>query len=635
MEPAINLYSSNEKSELIRENSQEILSVLAAHQIALWEYDIITGKCSFSNDYFFTLGLKDAGIIFEDIDDFYRFIHPEDIEFYKQAFAEMLSSDSKTSQIRVRCISEQGKVIWLEDHFLSYKESCESHPGKLLAYTVNVTSQCEKEQHIKYLEEYNRKIIEALPEFIFIFDDNFFITDVLMAPGTILLHPVEVLRGADGRSIYSPEVSDLFICNIRECLRDGKLKEIEYPLEVDGSLHYFQARIAPFEGNRVLALIHDIGDRIQRSQELIEAKRRAEDADKMKSVFLANMSHEIRTPLNAIVGFSEIIAVTENEEEKMEYLEIIQKNSNLLLQLINDILDLSRIESGKSEMHFQQVEIAGLVEEVEKVHQLKMNSNVELKVIRPEGEYWTSTDRNRVMQVLFNFLSNAIKNTEKGSITLGLKHEGPWLKLYVSDTGCGISKEKLPQIFTRFEKLNDFVQGTGLGLSICKSIVERLGGRIEVTSELGQGSVFALYLPYQEIPKEVVERRLPHKKNVDEDKRKKILVVEDIESNFAQLNILLNKEYIISWVRNGQEAINSFIREKPDLILMDIRMPIMDGIQATEKIRTISLTVPIIAVTAYAFYTEQQQAIQAGCNAVISKPYSLERLKETIESYIG
>ena len=630
-----NLYSLNENGEIVRENLQKILSVLAAHQIALWEYDIPTGKCSFTDDYFRTLGLKEAGVVFKDINDFYHFAYPEDINAYQTAFAKMLASESKASQIQVRCVGEHGEVIWLEDHFLSYKGNEEGDPDKLLAYTVNVTSQCEKEQHIKHLEEHNRKIIEALPEFIFIFDENFFITDVLMAPGTILLHPVEVLKGADGRSIYSPEVSDLFLCNIRECLKDGNLKEIEYPLEVEGSKHYFQARIAPFEGNTVLALIHDIGDRIRRSEELIEAKRRAEDADRMKSVFLANMSHEIRTPLNAIVGFSEIMVLTENEEEKHEYLEIIQKNSNLLLQLINDILDLSRIESGKSEMHFQQVEIAGLVDEVEKVHQLKMKLNVDLKVVRPQGEFWTSTDRNRVMQVLFNFLSNAIKNTETGSITLGLKQEGDWLKLFVSDTGCGIPEEKLPQIFTRFEKLNDFVQGTGLGLSICKSIVERLGGRIEVSSELGQGSTFALYLPYQEIPVEVAERSLSTKIDSESVRHKKILVVEDIESNFAQLNILLKKEYTILWVRNGQEAINSFIREKPDLILMDIRMPVMDGIQATEKIRTISLSVPIIAVTAYAFYTEQQQAIQAGCNAVISKPYSLEKLKETIETYIG
>ena len=635
MEPHKKTFLPNENSEIVRGNLQNILSVLAAHQIALWEYDIPTGGCSFSADYFCTLGLGKAGVFFKDMDEFYKFAHPEDLKPYQAAFAEMLASESKVSQIKVRCIGSGNEVIWLEDHFLSYMEDSEGHPEKLLAYTVNVTSQCEKEQHIKYLEAHNRKIIEALPEFIFIFDDNFFITDVLMAPGIVLLHPVEVLKGADARTIYSPEVSDLFICNIRESLRDGVLKEIEYPLEVDGNVHYFQARITPFEGNRVIALIHDIGDRIARSKELIEAKRRAEDADKLKSVFLANMSHEIRTPLNAIVGFSEIIAVTTEEEEKKEYLEIIQRNSNLLLQLINDILDLSRIESGKSEMHFQQVEIAGLVDEVEKVHQLKMRTEVELKVIRPQGEYWTSTDRNRVMQVLFNFLSNAIKNTEKGSITLGLKQEKDWLKLYVTDTGCGIPEEKLPQIFTRFEKLNDFVQGTGLGLSICQSIVERLGGRIEVTSKLGLGSTFSLYLPYQDVPQEVAERVLSTKKGLAGDKRKKILVVEDIESNFAQLNIILNKEYIISWVRNGQEAVNSFIRETPDLILMDIRMPVMDGIQATEKIRTMSLSVPIIAVTAYAFYTEQQQAIQAGCNAVISKPYSLERLKETIESYIG
>ena len=385
-----------------------------------------------------------------------------------------------------------------------------------------------------------------------------------------------------------------------------------------------------------MALIHDIGDRVQRSNELIEAKQRAEEADRMKSVFLANMSHEIRTPLNAIVGFSEIIALTEDEVEKAEYLNIIQKNSNLLLQLINDILDLSRIESGKSEMNFQLVEMTGLIDEVEKVHRLKMKTGIRLNVIRPDEEIWIMVDRNRITQVLFNFLSNAIKNTHEGAITLGLEVCGEWLKVYVTDTGCGIVKEKLPLIFNRFEKLNDFVQGTGLGLPICQSIVERLGGKISVESEVGVGSTFVMTLPYRQFvlgadgePVEInahVERR--------SDGRKKILIAEDTESNFMQINILLKKDYTISWVTNGEEAVNSFLRERPDLILMDIRMPVMNGIQATEKIRTVDIDLPIVAVTANAFLIEQQQALAAGCNDIIAKPYTYERLKETIIKYI-
>ena len=457
-----------------------------------------------------------------------------------------------------------------------------------------------------------------------------------MSSDTILLHPVEQLRGADGRTIYSPEVSDLFLRNIRQCLEDGELKEIEYPLDVDDSeRHYFQARIAPFEDNKVMALIHDIGDRVQRSNELIEAKQRAEEADRMKSVFLANMSHEIRTPLNAIVGFSEIIALTEDEVEKAEYLNIIQKNSNLLLQLINDILDLSRIESGKSEMNFQLVEMSGLIDEVEKVHRLKMKTGIRLNVMRPDEEIWIMVDRNRITQVLFNFLSNAIKNTHEGAITLGLEVCGEWLKVYVTDTGCGIAKEKLPLIFNRFEKLNDFVQGTGLGLPICQSIVERLGGKISVESEVGVGSTFVMTLPYRQFVQgtgELVEANTYVEQR--SDGRKKILIAEDTESNFMQINILLKKDYTISWVTNGEEAVNSFLRERPDLILMDIRMPVMNGIQATEKIRTVDIDLPIVAVTANAFLIEQQQALAAGCNDIIAKPYTYERLKETIIKYI-
>lgn len=495
MEPDTNLYSPNENNEIIRENSQKILSVLAAHQIALWEYDIPTGKCSFTDDYFRTLGLKEAGVVFKDINDFYHFAYPEDINAYQTAFAKMLASESKASQIQVRCVGEHGEVIWLEDHFLSYKGNEEGDPDKLLAYTVNVTSQCEKEQHIKHLEEHNRKIIEALPEFIFIFDENFFITDVLMAPGTILLHPVEVLKGADGRSIYSPEVSDLFLCNIRECLKDGKLKEIEYPLEVDGSKHYFQARIAPFEGNTVLALIHDIGDRIRRSEELIEAKRRAEDADRMKSVFLANMSHEIRTPLNAIVGFSKLLMHAESVEEKSQYAEIIDRNSEMLLNLFNDILDLSSLEAGSLKFNIRPIKLIDICLQLEQQFLYKTKSNVKLTLDDVDTDMYASGDWNRIIQIISNLLSNAAKFTPKGEIHFGYREKEDFVEFYVKDSGIGIAPEKAASIFRRFGKVNDFIQGTGLGLTLCRMLVEKMGGRIWLRSQEGKGSRFYFTLP--------------------------------------------------------------------------------------------------------------------------------------------
>lgn len=629
-----------EDVEKLKENFQKAASVLATQQIALWEYDVKDQKCYFPDEYFKILGLDKAGILFKDLDELCQFVHPEDRHLILPgAFQQKVRGEDEVSKICIRCVGVHGEIIWLEDRFFSLLKDGNGEPGRLMSYTMNVTAQREREDRIRRLEERNRKIVEALPEFIFIFDENFFIADVLMSQDTVLLHPVEQLKGADGRSIYSEEVSDLFIRNIRQCLQDGELKEIEYPLDVENrERHYFQARIAPFEGNQVLALIHDIGDRVQRSNELIEAKRRAEEAAQMKSVFLANMSHEIRTPLNAIVGFSEIIALTENEEEKQEYLDIIRKNSNLLLQLINDILDLSRIESGKSEMNFEWTEMTGLVGEVEKVHQLKMKEGVRFIVECPQEEIWTMADRNRVTQVLFNFLSNAIKNTDTGSITLGLSVEDEWLKLHVTDTGCGIAADKLPRIFTRFEKLNDFVQGTGLGLSICQSIVERLGGRIEVESEEGKGSMFSMYLPYRQITLNAdggaLEMAAGGTAVRPDDGRKKILIAEDIESNFMQINILLKKDYTISWVRNGEEAVKSFVRERPDLILMDIRMPVMNGIEATEKIRMISPSTPVIGVTANAFYSEQQQILAAGCNDIIAKPYTFEKLQETISKYL-
>lgn len=625
--------SLSDEIALLNEKIQMLSAVLATHQIAIWEYNFTTETFLFPEEYFQILGLDKAGIHYQNMKEFYEFVHPDDKPFVSpEIFSRKMNDFREGDAITVRCVGKHGEVIWLEDRFFSILKDKNGTPVKLRSYAVNVTSQREKELKIRQLEERNRKVIEALPEFIFIFDANFFITDVLIADVSTLLHPIEELRGNDGRNVYSPEVSELFIQNIRECLIDDQLKEIEYPLDVEGKeRHYFQARIVPFEDNKVLALIHDITQRVEHANELVEAKQRAEESDRMKSVFLANMSHEIRTPLNAIVGFSEIIAMTENQKEKEEYIQIIQQNSNMLLQLINDILDLSRIESGKSEMHLQPTNMSAILEEVGKVHNLKMRYGIGLKIERPDMEVWTMTDRNRVTQVLFNFLSNAIKNTDEGSITLGLDIGDDWLKLYVRDTGCGIPADKLTKIFSHFEKVNEFAQGTGLGLPICKSIIDRLGGRVEVESELGKGSTFSFYLPFYDVNKKGTYKCSSGKPGKE---RKKILVAEDIESNYMQINALLNKDYIISWVRNGEEAVNSFLRERPDLILMDIRMPVMNGVDAITKIRSISIDIPIIAVTANAFLIEQQQALAAGCNDIVAKPYSYEQLREKVEKYI-
>ncbi|MBQ8673707.1 MAG: response regulator [Bacteroides sp.] len=481
----------------------------------------------------------------------------------------------------------------------------------------------QEESCDKSLEHY-RKIIEALPEFVFIFDDEFVIKDVIMSSDTVLLHPVEHLRGASGRTIYSPEVCELFLSNIRSCLKDNEQKEIEYPLEVDGQCYYFQARIAPFEGNMVLALIHDISDRVQHLKELMEAKRKAEEADRMKSLFLANMSHEIRTPLNAIIGFSEIISSVQDEQERSMYQEIIHKNCNLLLQLIDDILDLSRIESGKSEIHLEEVSLKELLAEINVVQSLKMPSQVELRVVLPPQNVVVRTDRNRLTQVISNFMSNAIKNTQEGHIALSLQEGEEWVRISVADTGCGIPKEKIASIFNRFEKLNDFVQGAGLGLSICKTIVELLQGKIEVESEPGKGSVFTVCLP--------VESK--HPVVLPGNGRKKVLVVDESDASFLQISQLLKSDYELLWARSGEEAIMSFDIDHPDLLIVDMRLPEEGAVKVMRHVRAQGSAIPIMATAGRSHYTERQQARQAGCDMILSKPYAAGQLVGYVDLYI-
>ena len=403
-------------------------------------------------------------------------------------------------------------------------------------------------------------------------------------------------------------------------------------------------------------------------RELIESKEKAETSDKLKSAFLANMSHEIRTPLNAIVGFSRIISESDNAEERREYYEIVDANNERLLQLINEILDLSKIESGIVEFTYGPVRLHTLCKEIHDAHVFRCPQGVELRFDSPDEALSIHSDKNRIFQVFSNLIGNAFKFTTEGSVSYGYKQEGERVVFYVKDTGLGIEPEKLGRVFQRFAKLNNFAQGTGLGLSICKTIIERLGGEIAVSSEVGTGTTFTFWLPLENViqdtetgtnshlPGEAVGTQpsevLPAKEDTprpkeettekEEDLRATaagteqatILIAEDTDSNFDLLNAILGRKYRLVRARDGMEAVTMYDEVNPDLILMDIKMPNLDGLEATRIIRQLSAEVPIIAQSAYAYEHDRNAAEEAGCNDFISKPIAQEKIKEKIKKWL-
>ena len=428
----------------------------------------------------------------------------------------------------------------------------------------------------------------------------------------------------DDRGIFEAIYNRLLAgesCKIDLELRLDLLNTGEYKwVDLKGVAQEFDER---GKVTKVLGFIADIQKRRDDEQALIEAKHRAEESDRLKSAFLANVSHEIRTPLNAIVGFSEVIAHTESECEREEYLDIVKANSNLLLHLINDILDLSRIESGRMEFIDENIQMDELCEELRQMHQMRIKNDVKIIFERPAASLTIVSDSHRLRQLYSNLISNAIKYTEKGAITFGYKLKGDMMEGYVRDSGSGIPAEKLNNVFGRFEKLDLLKQGFGLGLSICKSILDKMGGEIWVESELGVGSCFYFLIPCNGTFPVAGEQNKPL-----------ILVAEDMDCNYELVKAILEERYSVLRANDGIDVVTKYESSKPDLILMDVRMPGLDGLSAAGIIRELNPTVPIIATTAFAFETDREMALAAGCNGYMSKPLEAEKLKTMVERYL-
>ncbi|MDX1829687.1 MAG: PAS domain S-box protein [Lutibacter sp.] len=386
----------------------------------------------------------------------------------------------------------------------------------------------------------------------------------------------------------------------------------------------------------------DITEETLVRKELIKAKEKAEESSRLKSEFLHNMSHEIRTPMNGILGFSELLGSPNLPAEKQKhYITIIQNSGKLLLRIIDDILEISRLGTKQVKVINEPVCLNNLLVELFSIFDNKAKENrtpLYLKNSLSDKESIIETDITKLHKIICNLLENAIKYTNEGYIELGYYLENDNLKIYVKDTGIGILSSKLKIIFGRFTQANDHplssnASGLGLGLSIAKENAELLGGTLEVISKVMKGSEFILTLPYEPISKKIKKEITTNLKR----KKCKVLIAEDEEVNVLYLETIIHAfaDCTIIHAKNGKEAVDIIKQDKTiNIILMDLKMPVMNGFEATKEIKKIRPNAIIIAQTAYSTNNEKEKALEYGCSEFISKPIDKEKIKTVLKKYI-
>jgi len=446
-----------------------------------------------------------------------------------------------------------------------------------------------------------------------------------------LTHPEERERieKAISKATKNNEPYDL---KVRMFKKDGS----EWIMHTIGKLF----KDANGKAHRFIGIQQDITEQVKNTHELIKAKEKAEESNRLKSEFLTNLSHEIRTPMNGIMGFSNLINQEDlTEEERKNYSNIVVNSSKQLLRIINDILEISKLQTHQVRVVEQEVSLYDLMMELFSIYDLKARESglhlyLKNKLNLEEAKVYT--DKSKLLKILGNLLENALKFTFEGRVELGLNRQNNKLEFYVKDTGIGIKEEMLEKIFDRFsqeeKEISQKVGGLGLGLSIARENAVLMGGNITVESEKRKGSTFFLEIPYKPIFKTIQGKKFHKTAN------NLVLVVEDEEVNYQFIEILLRKfesPLLIHHAVNGREAID-FCKHHPEtrLVLMDLKMPEMNGFEASKKIKSIRPYIPIIAQTAYSTETDREKAIAVGCDAFLSKPFKKEEFYKLIEDYL-
>ncbi len=506
----------------------------------------------------------------------------------------------------------------------------------------DISKRIKTENELIRTNKFLDSIIENIPDMIFIKESNNLNFVMVNCAGENLMGiSRDELLGRNDFDFFPKEQAEMFVNADKKVLREKKM--IDIPEELiqtkNQGIRILHTKKVPIMNNEgepkfLLGISEDITVRKQKEDELKIAKEKAEESNRLKSAFLANMSHEIRTPMNGILGFAGLLkepGLSGDEQDK--YIEIIEKSGARMLNIINDIISISKIESGLMEISVFETNINEQVKflyEFFKQEAENKGIKIFLTCTLPVHECIIRTDREKIFGIMTNLVKNAIKFTQDGFIEIGCEKAGNDVLFHIKDTGVGIDPKKQKTIFERFrqgsESLSRNYEGAGLGLSISKAYVEMLGGKIWVKSKPGEGSVFYFTIPINHFPltKSVFSNSILTEEYENRMEKLNILIAEDDETSeiLIRLAIQLYCKKIIS-ARTGHEAVET-CRQNPDidLILMDIKMPDMDGLEATRRIRKFNKEVIIVAQTAFGLAGDREIAINAGCDEYIAKPFN-------------
>lgn len=497
-------------------------------------------------------------------------------------------------------------------HKCSYSLFTENGEEGVIGLVADVTSEQREMRR-------NKKIIEAMPDFIFIIDDQYYIRDVMKSEAVRLLHTKAELVGAHLQDIYSPQVTELFKEAIGNCIRKRSLQEISYPLRYEGVDYYFSLRMVPYETNEVLAFIHEITNRVHFSTGVITSRKKAEEENMLKSTFLMDLSHEIRTLLNLITLFSELMVPTNTQEERASYMKMVREGNLQLLELVEDVLDFSRIEQGKIKIHKVKFDLIELLRNLTLPCVRKNDKKIYLKWDVPE-QSMVFADRGHVIQIVSNLLSNAKESMEEGDIIIRVREKENKVECAVIDHGKGVPPEKWDLIFERFYRVKEGVGGSGLGLPICKKLLHAMGGEISVQSEGNQGSAFLFTLPkYSEEPVPTLST------DVQDQTENNVYILTKEEGTFMLLNELLQGDFSVHWISDFDVLCTKCHRVLPDLIILNQEHSLKRTRDMLTEARSMGIWVPlIVTLPGEASYEEQAYAelLDSGATDLVVSPFT-------------